>query len=176
MKKYFVPIWAVIFLLVSCGQGTGDQKTHNENPKAAQADTSETTVPGADKLAFSDTLKLSANENMKFDNELFRVKSGKKLRLVFYNTSKKIGAAMSHNVVILNKGTDIADFAEVARTAKNEQYVPSSVSTLVVAHTNMVAAGDKAEIEFTIPQAGVYNFICSYPGHWGTMQGKIVAE
>jgi len=31
-------------------------------------------------------------------------------------------------------------------------------------------------VDFTVTQPAVYDFICSYPGHWGTMQGKIVAE
>jgi len=50
------------------------------------------------------------------------------------------------------------------------------LDSLMIAHTKMVGGGNTAELEFTIPQPGVYDFICSFPGHWGTMQGKIVAE
>lgn len=84
--------------------------------------------------------------------------------------------SMTHNVVILTKGTDIADFADVAHNAKNEDYVPSAVAQLVIAHTKMVSGGESDHVEFVIPRPGVYDFICSFPGHWGTMQGKIVAE
>jgi azurin len=83
---------------------------------------------------------------------------------------------MAHNVVVLVKGTDIVDFADVARYAKNEQYVPSSVESLVIAHTKMVNGGQSDEVDFMITEPGTYDYICSYPGHWGTMQGKIVAE
>jgi azurin len=83
---------------------------------------------------------------------------------------------MTHNVVILKPGTDIADFADVAHNAPKEQYVPSAVASLIIAHTRLISGGESDEVEFMIDQPGVYDFICSFPGHWGTMQGKIVAE
>ena len=83
---------------------------------------------------------------------------------------------MAHNVVILRRGVDIADFADVARNAKTEQYVPSSLDSLMIAHTRLVGGGDSDQVEFILSKPGVYDFICSFPGHWGTMQGKIVAQ
>ena len=136
----------------------------------------ETSVPGIEKLAFTDTVQLKANENMRFDKELFRVKAGKKISLIFKNTGAKSAASMAHNVVILKSGVDIADFADVAHNAKAEQYVPSSLDSLIIAHTKLVSGGESDQVEFMIPKPGVYDFICSFPGHWGTMQGKIVAE
>ncbi len=172
IKKTCIYFFTAIFFLFSCGQGN-----ENDISKTGQStDSSELTVPGVEKLAFTDSLKLRANENMRFDNELFRVKAGKKIKLFFTNTGAKSNASMTHNVVVLKKGTDIADFADVARNAKDEQYVPSSLDSLIIAHTKLVSGGESTEIEFIIPQRGVYDFICSFPGHWGTMQGKIVAE
>jgi len=142
----------------------------------ASADSMERTVPGAEKQAFTDTIQLQANENMRFDKELFKVHTGKKLTLIFKNTSAPSAAAMSHNVVILKPGVDIADFADVAKNAQAEQYVPSSVASLVIAHTKLVGGGAADQVEFILTQPAIYDFICSFPGHWGTMQGKIVAE
>jgi azurin len=113
---------------------------------------------------------------MRFDKELFKIKTGRKIVLIFKNTGAPSSTAMAHNVVILKNGTDIADFADAVHDAKNEQYVPSSVGSLVIAHTKLVGGGDSDEVDFTISQPGVYDYICSFPGHWGTMQGKIVAE
>ncbi|HEX4375098.1 MAG TPA: plastocyanin/azurin family copper-binding protein, partial [Puia sp.] len=131
---------------------------------------------GIEKLQFTDSIKLEANENMRFNNELFRVKAGKKIWLILKNTSARSITSMTHNVVVLKSGVDIADFADVAHKAKNEQYVPSSLNSLIIAHTKMVSGGESDSVEFTILNAGVYDFICSFPGHWGTMQGKIVAQ
>jgi len=142
----------------------------------AASDRMERSVPGAEKQKFTDTIQLEANENMRFDKELFKVHTGKKITLIFKNTSVTANTSMSHNVVILKPGIDLADFADAARNAPNEQYVPSSVMELIIAHTRLVAGGQSDQVEFTISQTGVYPFICSFPGHWGTMQGKIVAE
>ena len=144
--------------------------------RQAASDSMERSVPGAEKQKFTDTIQLQANENMRFDKELFKVHTGKKITLIFENTSAPANTSMSHNVVILKPGIDLADFADAARNAQNEQYVPSSVMSLIIAHTKLVAGGQSDQVEFTMSQPGVYPFICSFPGHWGTMQGKIVAE
>ena len=166
-------VLAATILLLSCGPAADNKKDSKET---ATTEAKETSVPGVEKLAFTDSIQLKANENMRFDKELFRVKAGKKISLIFKNTGAKSAASMAHNVVILKSGVDIADFADVAHNAKAEQYVPASLDSLIIAHTKLVNAGDSDQVEFIIPNSGVYDFICSFPGHWGTMQGKIVAE
>ncbi|HET7001267.1 MAG TPA: plastocyanin/azurin family copper-binding protein [Puia sp.] len=166
-------IFAAVLLLFSCGQAADNKKDSKGNETTEEREIS---VPGIEKLEFTDVIQLKANENMRFDKELFRVRAGKKISLIFKNTGAKSTTSMAHNVVILGSGVDMADFAEIARNAKAEQYVPASLDSLIVAHTRLVDAGDSDEIEFKIVKPGVYDFICSFPGHWGTMQGKIVAQ
>jgi azurin len=164
----------VTFLFFSCKNADNNQKENKESVPALKNE--EITMPGVEQLKFSDTIQLRAGDNMRFDKELFRIKTGKKISLILSNTSPKSVGSMTHNVVILAKGTDIADFADAVRTAKEEQYTPSSVAPLMIAHTKMVPAGESDAVEFEITKPGVYDYICSFPGHWGTMQGKIVAE
>jgi len=163
--------------LKELGQSTGDP-INQPAPGESQVsvDSMERTVPGAERQPFTDTIYLQANDNMRFNQELFKIHAGKKIVLIFKNTAAPSGTSMTHNVVILKPGTDIADFADVARNAQKEQYIPSAVASLVIAHTKLVSGGASDEVEFTINQPAVYDFICSFPGHWGTMQGKIVAE
>ena len=168
---------AMSAFMVSCGPGSPDQRGHADSPTRAQAlGDANATIPGADSLVFTDTIRLKANENMHFDHELFKVRAGQKLGLIFTNTGAKSSSSMAHNVVILRNGTDLADFADIARTAKAESYVPASLDSLVIAHTKLVAGGGADTLQFVLPRAAVYDFICSFPGHWGTMQGKIVAK
>jgi azurin len=163
--------------LKESGQNTGDQSNQPDPPKSQEfVDSMERSVAGAVQQPFTDTIDLQANENMRFNKELFKIHAGKKVMLIFKNTSAPSGASMAHNVVILKPGTDMADFADVARNAQKEQYIPSAVQSLIIAHTKLVNGGESDDVEFTINQPGVYDFICSFPGHWGTMQGKIVAE
>jgi azurin len=163
--------------LKNLGQNAEAHASQEDSAKSqAAADSMEHSVPGAQKTEFTDTIQLQANDNMRFDKELFKVHTGKKIILSFRNTSSPSNTAMSHNVVILKPGIDLADFADAARNAQSEQYIPSSLGSLMIAHTKLLAGGGSDQTEFTISQPGVYPFICSFPGHWGTMQGKIIAE
>jgi azurin len=177
MSKYLntisLCIFSIVLLLISCGQAADNK---NNSKESSPAENAEISVPGIEKLEFTDSVQLKANDNMRFDRELFRIRAGKKISLIFKNTGAKTAASMSHNVVILKNGVDIADFADIAHNAKTEQYVPSSLDSLIIAHTRLVSGGDSDQVEFIIPKPGVYDFICSFPGHWGTMQGKIVAQ
>lgn len=166
--------FAFALLSISCRNTDSHQKENRETIPATE--NVETTIPGVEKLAFSDTIQLKAGDNMRFDKELFRVRAGKKIRLILFNTSPKSSGSMTHNVVILVKGTDIADFADAVHNAKDEQYTPASVAPLIIAHTRMVPGGGSDAVEFVVVKPGVYDYICSFPGHWGTMQGKIVVE
>ena len=168
MKIICAYFFVIMFLVSSCGE--------NKNNQPQQAAENIETVPGIEKMEFTDTIKLEANENMRFNKELFKVKAGKNIWLILKNTSARSITSMTHNVVVLKSGIDIADFADVAHKAKNEQYVPSSLNSLIIAHTKFVNGGESDTVDFKISNAGVYDFICSFPGHWGTMQGKIVAQ
>jgi azurin len=177
MKSICLFAFAITVIMVSCGQGEQNNNNQKDSPQTTRSvENAETSVPGIEKLAFTDSVQLKASENMRFDKELFRVRAGKKIILVFKNTGVKSATSMAHNVVILQSGVDMADFADIAHNAKAEQYVPSSLDSLMIAHTRLVSGGDSDQVVFIITKPGVYDFICSFPGHWGTMQGKIVAE
>jgi azurin len=176
MKTICIKVFLIIYLLSSCGQDNSNQRNAQNHSISAQPTEDIETVPGIEKLEFTDSIKLEANENMRFSKELFRVRVGKKISIILNNTSAKSNLSMSHNVVILKSGIDIADFADLARKAKNEQYIPSALNSLIIAHTKLVGGGECDTVQCMITLRGVYDFICSFPGHWGTMQGKIVAE
>ena len=177
MTRNYLSAFAITVIMISCGHGKQEKNNQIDSSQTARSvENAETSVPGIENLEFSDSVQLKANENMRFDKELFRIRAGKKISLIFKNTGAKSAASMAHNVVILKSGVDIADFADIARNAKTEQYVPSSLDSLIITHTRLVGGGDSDRVEFIIPKQGVYDFICSFPGHWGTMQGKIVAQ
>ena len=46
----------------------------------------------------------------------------------------------------------------------------------VFAATKLLKPGESDTITFTAPPAGTYPFICTYPGHYPKMQGKLIAE
>ena len=124
----------------------------------------------------SETVKsivINSNDQMKFDTAEIRVSAGEKIRLTLNHTGKLPKTAMGHNFVLLEKGTDIADFGMQAMNAKDNQYIPANG---VIVHTKLIGGGESTTIEFTAPAKGNYDFVCSFPGHYAMMKGKFIVE
>ncbi|MDQ1087794.1 MULTISPECIES: azurin [unclassified Siphonobacter] len=121
-------------------------------------------------------LVLNANDAMQFDKKEFKVKAGQKVKLTLKHTGKFAKQAMGHNFVLLKPGTDLQAFASKANMASSTEYIPKSESASIVAHTKLLGGGESDTIEFTAPKKGTYTYICSFPGHYGIMQGKFVVE
>jgi len=184
MKKlFFAPAAAAMIFLASCGGGS------QSNESTAPVDTTTTTapapaaseapgadIPGIDSVAVTDNIKLEGRDNMTYDKTLFKVKAGQKVTLDFKNAGKLPAAAMSHNVSILKPGTDVQAFGTAAISAAATEHIPPAMKDDVIAHTKLLGPGQSDQITFTLPDAGVYDFICTFPGHFGTMHGQIVAE
>lgn len=183
MKRLLlVPAAAMVLFLASCGGGneTSENSTATDTsaasaPAASAAEAPGADIPGIDTVSVTDHIKLDGTDDMKYDKTLFKVKAGQKITLDFKNIGKLPKEAMSHNVVILQQGTDVNAFGAAAIPAKPD-HIPADMASDVIAHTKLLGPGESDQITFTLPDAGVYDFICTFPGHFGTMKGKIVAE
>lgn len=179
MKKLFVlPVIALAVSIASCG-GNSTTKENSSTEQTAEQTTAEVAetekIPGIENVELSNTLALEGSDAMKYDKNLFRVKAGESVELTFKNAGTMPKESMGHNVVILKPGTDLATFGGEAAGAQADEYVPKSALSSVVAHTKLLGPGETDKITFTL-EKGTYDFICSFPGHYGVMQGKIVAE
>lgn len=179
MKKVFmVPAFAVALFFAACGGGESNSNATHDHESAASSDagTPAASVPGIENVQVTSHIELQASDDMRFDKDLFKVKAGEKIKLTLKNVGEQPVESMGHNAVVLDEGTDVAGFGGEAFKAKDDEYIPSTFASSIIAHTKLLGPGQSDEIEFTLPKAGVYEFICSFPGHWGTMRGKIVAE
>lgn len=124
------------------------------------------------------TLELTGNDQMQYDKKELTVTTGAKVTLKFVHIGKLPEAAMGHNVVILKPGTQIAPFAMKCAPAKDNDYIPvdEESKAAIVAHTEMIGGGEKTEITFTAPEPGEYPYLCSFPGHFGVMNGKLIVK
>ncbi|MDZ7691178.1 MAG: plastocyanin/azurin family copper-binding protein [Balneolaceae bacterium] len=121
---------------------------------------------GADR-----TIELGTVPGLEYDIEKIEVKAGNRVKLIFNNTDD-----MLHNTVIVKPET--AD--QVGKRAMNlglkgeeMEYIPESDNVLF--HTSVVQPGVSETIYFTVPEEpGIYQYVCTFPGHYITMRGELV--
>ena len=102
-----------VFSLTGCG---GEKKKEKQNIRTKEV---KSTVDV--NLA---RLAIFGNDMMKFDKSELRVKEGQKVKLTLRHTGKIDVNVMGHNVVILNSGVDVNEFAAKAAVSKATDYIP----------------------------------------------------
>lgn len=166
--------------LFACNQG-GETKTESTTHDTHQTAPETTTPESTDASSGTEVngileLTLNANDQMQYDKKEFKVKAGQKIKLTLNHTGKMDKKAMGHNFVLLQAGIDPAFFAQAAVKAVDNDYIPKSEEKNIIAYTKMIGGGESDTIEFDAPESGVYPFMCTFPAHWGVMQGKFIVE
>jgi len=108
-------------------------------------------------------------ERLMYDVKELNVKAGKKIKLTFANTD-----VMPHNLLITKPGkADAVMNAAIAMGAAGFEkgFIPPGDD--VLHHTKLLDGGKEEVLEFTIPTAGDYPFVCSFPGHGIIMRGVL---
>ena len=123
-------------------------------------------------------ITVTCNDSMQFDKKEIEVPVGKVVKLILKNVGKAPKIAMGHNLVILNKGANLQAWAMKAMPAKDTDFIPADEESkkAVLAHTKLLGPDEEDSITFTIKEAGDYEFLCSFPGHFALMKGKITAK
>src|SRR5690606_18179126 len=172
MKKLFlVPAAAAVLFLASCGGGS-----NTANDTATESTTTETTTSTSNENLEPAVFTIEGNDQMKFNQSSFTVKAGQEIQITLKNVGALPRDSMGNYFVVLAPGTDVAAFGGEAFKAKDADYIPATYASSIIAHTKLLGPGESDTITFTISEAGEYEFVCSFPGHWGTMKGKIIVE
>ncbi len=113
---------------------------------------------------------------MKFDVVKIEAKAGTELTIQLDNVGKLPKNAMGHNLVVLAKAANAAQFANAAMTARDNEYIPKAMADKILAHTKLLGPGETDSITFTVPaEAGEYVYLCSFPAHFmAGMKGVLV--
>ncbi len=155
-------IFLLAVLLISCGNAA----------QKVEADT-ETDAPTEEVFQIAEITLLSG-DNMRYDKSKITVREGQQVILTLKHTGTMSKNDMGHNFVLLEERTNIASFAMEAMEFADQGYVPDSDA--VIAHTKLIGGGESDKITFDAPPAGTYDFVCTFPGHYGMMKGKFVVE
>ncbi|MEO5967888.1 MAG: azurin [Ferruginibacter sp.] len=163
-------------VLFSACNGSETKTTTEVTPANTETTTTPVTeTPAADVNAVAE-LTIDGNDQMQFDKKELRVKAGQKVKLTLTHSGKMDKKTMGHNWVLLAQGMTPELYGKAAAKDGDADHISKSESANVIAHTKTIGAGESDTIEFTAPEAGVYDFVCSFPGHWGSMNGKFIVE
>ena len=119
---------------------------------------------------------ITGNDTMQFDVKNFNVKAGEKVKLTLKNVGQVPKIAMGHNLVVLKKGITAIGFGQKAlgAGANATNALPDSLKGEVIAATKLLGPGESETIEFTAPkEAGSYEYVCTFPGHFALMRGTM---
>lgn len=115
----------------------------------------------------------SKGEELAFDKTELTVSAGQTVTIRFKNNS----AAQQHNWILVKDGE--AEAAAIANAGLSAgpaaNYLPADKSN-IIAETPLANSNETVEVTFTAPAAGTYLFICTVPGHYPLMQGKLVVN
>jgi azurin len=128
--------------------------------------------------ADSMSVNISCYDTMKYSVTEIDAHPGESITVNLKNAGSLPKAAMAHNFVLLNAGTDPNAYSRLAVNAKDSDYQPKSLAGRVIASTKMLGPQESASVTFKAPSApGSYPYLCSFPAHCGAgMHGVLIVK
>ncbi|MCW8850353.1 MAG: plastocyanin/azurin family copper-binding protein [Melioribacteraceae bacterium] len=146
-----------LVLIASCGGDVKKDSTQTTESKIAE-------------------FHLTANDQMKFNLKNMVVKEGDLVKIKFTNVGRMAKDVMGHNFVLLKSNVDPAQFATKALSFKENEYIPEDEIDNIIIHSKLLGPGEEVIVEFNAPSKGIYKYICSFPGHYISMQGSLIVR
>ncbi len=150
-------------------------------PTPAPAPAAPAEAPAAAPAQAGDVLELTMKPagaaGMEYDIKAFTAKAGQKVKITFENTHPM---PQPHNIVICKPGAkDKVMMAAMQMAASPDGmakgYIPESED--VLAHSKLIQPTQTEALEFTAPaEAGLYPYLCTFPGHGLLMHGVMTVE
>lgn len=163
---------SVILLVIACSDSNND--TSNTTIEQITESTPKITI--ASSFATEDTLIIVASgitmADIKFDKSEIKLPASKKVTIALKNESDDL--SMPHNFVVIQKGK-ANEVGQNGVSFKENGYINPTDHNVIV-HSPLAAANSTVYFSFTTPASGEYEFICSYPGHWGLMKGNFITQ
>ena len=117
-----------------------------------------------------------SDDAMKFDPKEIQVKSScKQYKITLKHEGKMPKSAMGHNVVV-SKAADKDGILADGQTAGEANNYVKAGDERVIAHTKLLSGGEQDSVTFDVSKLAkgeAYEYYCSFPGHYATMNGKL---
>ena len=203
MKIYLGLIAAAALTLTACGDNKPAQPAESASPAAtaAASETAAASMAAASEAASAPAAASEAapaaastaaatpaaaggecetvivsDDAMKFDPKEIQVKSScKQYKITLKHEGKMPKSAMGHNVV-LSKAADKDGVLADGQTAGEANNYVKAGDERVIAHTKLLSGGEQDSVTFDVSKLAkgeAYEYYCSFPGHYATMNGKL---
>ncbi len=160
-------------LCMACGKST----SHAPPPPVVTAPAPTVAAPAEPVKPALPTLVVhisAVGNTMTFDLKEINAQAGQTVTVILVNHSTM--STMAHNWVLIKPGTAASVAARGLKMGEQAGYVDVTDHDML-AHTPMAKAGETVEVTFTAPEeAGSYDYICSFPGHYLMMKGKFIVK
>lgn len=122
-------------------------------------------------------LSIGSDDAMRFDQAELRVDADcDEVVLTLRHDGTRPVTSMGHNWVLV-AAADLQPVAVAGARAKAaDGYLPKA-DRRVIAHTGLIGGGQSTTLRFStagLVRGGDYRYFCSFPGHWRSMQGRLV--
>jgi azurin len=109
-------------------------------------------------------------DNLYFDKKEMEAKAGQTVKITFKNNASA-ASNMTHNWVLVKPGTDQQVATDSMQAGEAKDWVAEGAN--VLGHTKLAKPGETVTTTVTMPAAGDYTYICTFPGHAMTMKGTL---
>ncbi len=155
-SKLILILLAISFIGLNACKQEGSQDIFESNPKDTQVN-----------------IELNTDDKMKYNLNEITVYDGQNIKLTLNHLGELPVTVMGHNFVLKDNDLSLDRFAHIAMRSGNTEYVPTEN---VLANTSLIGGGESTTIEFTAPAIGTYEYLCTFPGHYTVMSGKLIVK
>lgn len=163
--------------LSSCTNKEAPSETAAPQTQATTAATAQATPAASAAPAAAANAKVQAEltlgtdgDNLYFDKKEMEAKAGQTVKITFKNNSSA-SSNMNHNWVLTKPGTEQQVASDGMQAGEGNNWVAEGPN--VLGHTKLAKPGESVSVTMTMPAAGDYTYICTYPGHSATMKGTL---
>jgi uncharacterized cupredoxin-like copper-binding protein len=160
-KKYLLGMLAAALLvLAACGGGNGEPAQEEAAPPAQSGQTAQEAIAAALQVAMHDIYYTEDSDNIQ-NPPVWNVPAGGQVELTLDNQG-----GLQHDWAIVQPGSEIP-----------VPFDPEANRDLLFWEAGWIDPGQSATLTFTAPdQPGEYTVICTVPGHYPAMQGRLVVQ
>jgi len=124
----------------------------------------------------SKSFLLSVGDTIGYDKSEMRVGAGDEVTVSIQHTGSMGVESMGHNFVLLKKDVDMTSFATAAIQAADNGYIPADRADEIIAHTSLIGGGEQDSVTFQAPSPATYKYLCTFPGHYSSMNGDFIVS